>query len=473
MPKLIQAAAAAAFLISNCLSFSPPQPRSVRYTPFISNPPATLLYSANDSEVEAQKLQEKASQYRQEAEQLRLNLELKKIDELTDEIKEFAKGRDFAQQTRDSIEKGSGMEQADRKKLEQLRGKVADLVRTSSVVDKDDAEKMLGSLASISNESTNQPAPSDEVKLSQEEIDAAMYLIEALPLAARETMAITAGYLSYAEAKATPKAFVEKLANRQISNMALRRIYAQSLVKDPNAKIIVVDETYSIEDIADALVEDLQERMESNRAMELFPRIVQDMDDDLLPTDEDADAIFRLLDSSTFMATQKPIRVNGGYIIKGVNKRSTSVDLMEAIDKKIEKSLPKFTESFQVNYVEITADPGQDEFIEDSLLITSNKFPVMAPLPLGLLATGISIFYTFTFGINAFGGNPVVMQKLKEANDAATALASGSAGIDAVTYDLSWFNELLLPLLGCLALIQGVHELGHLTVAWANKVRID
>jgi hypothetical protein len=179
------------------------------------------------------------------------------------------------------------------------------------------------------------------------------------------------------------------------------------------------------------------------------------------------------LDSSTFMATQKPIRVNGGYIIKGVNKRSTSVDLMEAIDKKIEKSLPKFTESFQVNYVEITADPGQDEFIEDSLLITSNKFPVMAPLPLGLLATGISIFYTFTFGINAFGGNPVVMQKLKEANDAATALASGSAGIDAVTYDLSWFNELLLPLLGCLALIQGVHELGHLTVAWANKVRID
>jgi hypothetical protein len=64
------------------------------------------------------------------------------------------------------------------------------------------------------------------------------------------------------------------------------------------------------------------------------------------------------------------------------------------------------------------------------------------------------------------------MQKLKEANDAATALASGSTGIDTSTYDLSWFNELLLSLLGSLALIQGVHELGHLTVAWANKVRL-
>jgi hypothetical protein len=471
MPKLIQAAAAA-FLISNSLSFSPPQPRSVRHIPLTSNPTTTLLYSANDSELEAQKLQEKASQYRQEAEKLRLNLELKKIDELTDEIKEFAKGRDFAQQTRDSISMGSGMTQSDGKKLEQLRGKVADLVRTSTVINKEDAERMLGSLGTSSKESSTQSASSKEVKFTQEEIDAAMYLIEALPQAARETIAITAGYLSYREAKANPKDFVEQLASHQVSNMALRRVYAQSLVKDPNAKVIVVDETYSIEDIADALVEDLQERMDSNRAMELYPRSVQDMDEDLLPTEEDADAIFRLLDKSTFMATEKPIKVNGGYIIRGVNKRSTSVDLIEAIDKKIEKSFPKFTESFQVNYVEITADPADDEFIEDSLLITANKFPVAAPLPLGLLTTGISCFWAFTYGINTFGGNPVVMQKLKEANDAATALASGSTGIDTSTYDLSWFNELLLPLLGSLALIQGVHELGHLTVAWANKVRL-
>lgn len=474
MPRLIQAAAAA-LLITNTYAFSPPQQQSK----WLKAPARTHLYST-DADLEAQKLQEKASQYRQEAEKLRLNLELKKIDALSDEIKEFTKGRDFSQQTRDSIEMGSGVKQAetvDGKKLEQLKGRVADLVRNSSVIQQEEADKLLGSLASISSESSRgtngspQSSSTDEVLVTQDEIDAAIELMDALPRGARETLAITAGYLNYKQAMKSPAEFVQKLSIQKVSNMSLRRVYAQSLVNDPNAKIVVVDESYTIEDIADALVEDLQDRMDGNRAMELFPRSIQDMEGDMVPGEEEADAIFKLLDSTTFMATEKPIQVNGGYLIRGVNKRSNSVDLMEAIDKKIEKELPQFTESYQVSFVEITADPTSEDFIEESLLITSNTFPVMAPLPLGLLSTAISCFYGFTFAINTFGGNPIVMQKLKDANDAATALASGKTGIDATSYDLSWFNELLLPLLGSLALIQGVHELGHLTVAWANKVR--
>lgn len=472
MSRLFRAAAAA-LLISNGLAFSPPQLQIRKHKAFTP----THLYST-ESDLEAQKLQEKASQYRQEAEKLRLNLELKKIDELSGEIKEFAKARDFAQQTRDSLDMGSGVKKqadtkVDGKKLEQLKGKVADLVRTSSVIDKEEADKMLGNLASFSSESPNNlstQSTSSEVEFTQDEIDAAIELIDALPKAARETIAITAGYLNYEAAKSTPTDFIQKLANHKVSNMSLRRVYAQSLVDDPNAKIVVIDESYTIEDIADALAEDLQERMDGNRAMELFPRSVQDMDEDLVPGDEEADAVFKLLDSSTFMATEKPIRVNGGYLIRGVNKRSSPADLMEAIDKKIEKELPQFTESYQVSFVEITADPNSEDFIEDSLLITANKFPVMAPIPLGFLATAISCFYGFTYAINTFGSNPVVMQRLKEANDAAAALASGNNGAGV---DLSWFNELLVPLLGTLALTQGVHELGHLTVAWANKVRDD
>jgi hypothetical protein len=231
----------------------------------------------------------------------------------------------------------------------------------------------------------------------------------------------------------------------------------------------MIDDTYTVEDIADALAEELQDRIDMNRAMELYPRSVQDMDDNMLPTEEDAEAVFRALDSTLFMATEKPIKVNGGYLIRGVNKRSSAAKLVEAIEKKVAK-IPQFTDKYQVNYVEITADPNSDEFIEDSLLITSNQFPVRAPLPLGILATAISCFYGFTYAINTFAGNPVVMQKLKEANEAASTLAGGSAGVDVTSVDLSWFNELLLPLLGGLAVIQGVHELGHLTVAWANKV---
>ena len=462
MPKLVfQMAAVALLCLLSADGFSPPTRSAIKAR--------TVLHSSpNDSEVSPEKLQEKASQYRQEAEKLRLNLELKKVDELSGEV------RDFARQTRESLANGSGVSggAVDGKKLEQLKGRVADLVRSSSVIDKNEADKMLGSLASISAKTpTAQTASDSQVTFTKEELEASIALIEALPQAAQETLAITAGYFNYNETKAEPEVFLTKLSSHQVSNMSLRRVYAQSLVNDPSAKVIVVDESYTIEDVADALVEDLQDRIDGNRAMELFPRSIQDMDDDFLPQEEDAEAVFKLLDSSTFMAIQKPVRVNGGYVIRGVNKRSTPADLIKAIDKKIAAEIPQFTDSYQVNYVEITADADSEEFIEDSLIITSNKFPVKAPLPLGLIATTISCFYGFTYAINTFAGNPVVMQRLKEANDAATALASGTAGVDAISYDLSWFNDLLLPLLGSLAVIQGVHELGHLSVAWANKVR--
>lgn len=465
MPKLrFQTAAVALLFLLSAEGFSPPTRRAFKA------PTIALFSSPNDSEVSPEKLQEKASQYREEAEKLRLNLELKKIDQLSGEV------RDFAKQTRESMANGSGMsnDAVDGKKLDQLKGRVADLVRSSSVIDENEADKMLGSLASFSAKTvTAQTTSESKVTFTKEELEASVALIEALPRAAQETLAITAGYFNYNETKADPEAFLSKLSSHQVSNMALRRVYAQSLVNDPSAKVVVVDESYSIEDVADALVEDLQDRIDGNRAMELFPRSIQDMDDEFLPQDEDAEAVFKLLDSSTFMSIQKPVRVNGGYVIRGVNKRSTPADLMEAIDKKIAAEIPNFTDSFQVNYVEITADADSEDFIEDSLLITSNKFPVKAPLPLGLIATAISCFYGFTYAINTFAGNPVVMQRLKDANDAATALASGTVGMDAVSYDLSWFNELLLPLLGSLAAIQGVHELGHLSVAWANKIKLS
>ena len=421
--------------------FSPPRPLHVATA-------RLPLQSSADSD-SPEKLREKASEIRREAEQLRLTLELKKIDELSEDVKDLAE-----QQTRNN---GSD---AWNNKLEVLQGRVADIVRSSSVIDQDEADELLARFQTTTTTSTT---------FAPEEVEQMLSLIDDLPRAARETLAITAGYLNYATAKSDP-AFLSKLSSHQGSNMALRRTYAQSLVNDPDAKVVVVDESYTIEDIADALVEDLQDRLDGNRAMELFPRSVQDVDDELLPGDEDAEAIFRLLDSSTFMATEKPIRVNGGYLIRGVNKRSSSSQLIEAIDDKIAKGLSEFTNRYQVSFVEITADPNSEEFIEDSLLITPNKFPVRAPLALGIVATAISCFYTFTYGINTFAGNPVVMQRLKEANEQAAALAAGTTATDLASYDLSWFNDLLLPLLGSLAVIQGVHELGHLTVAWANNV---
>ena len=464
MPSLAKAAIGSLLLFSNIHAFSSPGYAKARTFSFTTKLHLSSPNNNNDL-TESQKLQEKASALRQEAEQLRLNLELKKIDDVTNDV------RDFAKQTRDSMKGGNGGNNMDRKKLEQLQNRVVELVRGSSAIDKTEADKMLGSLASIPTPMTTTAPSAEKSSFTDEEIDAAMALIDSLPRAARETLAVTAGYFDYDEAKVNPSIFLSKLSTHPVSNMALRRVYAQSLVNDPNAKVIVVDESYSIEDIADALVEDLQDRIDMDRAMELFPRSVQDMDEGLLPGGKDADAVFKLLDSNTFMATEKPIKVNGGYLIRGVNKRSSSSELMDMLDAKIQDKIPQFTTKYQVNHVEITADPNSEEFIEDCILITSNTFPVRAPLALGIVSTAISCFYAFIYGINAFAGNEVVMARLKEANEQAAALASGSVGVDGVSVDLSWFNELMLPLLGSLAVIQGLHELGHLTVAWANNVR--
>eukprot|EP00956_Cyclotella_meneghiniana_P026563 scaffold57743_cov50-Cyclotella_meneghiniana.AAC.5 len=445
MPQLAKAAIGSLLLFSNIHAFSSPGYAKARTFSFTTKLHLSSPNNNNDL-TESQKLQEKASALRQEAEQLRLNLELKKIDDVTNDV------RDFAKQTRDSMKGGNGGNNMDRKKLEQLQNRVVELVRGSSAIDKTEADKMLGSLASIPTPMTTTAPSAEKSSFTDEEIDAAMALIDSLPRAARETLAVTAGYFDYDEAKVNPSIFLSKLSTHPVSNMALRRVYAQSLVNDPNAKVIVVDESYSIEDIADALVEDLQDRIDMDRAMELFPRSVQDMDEGLLPGGKDADAVFKLLDSNTFMATEKPIKVNGGYLIRGVNKRSSSSELMDMLDAKIQDKIPQFTTKYQVNHVEITADPNSEEFIEDCILITSNTFPVRAPLALG---------------------NEVVMARLKEANEQAAALASGSVGVDGVSVDLSWFNELMLPLLGSLVVIQGLHELGHLTVAWANNIKVS
>lgn len=440
-----------------------------------SSSSSTSLHSSNDdngdNSNEVQRLKAKADQYRKEAEQLRLTLELKKINELEHEIQEFVKkeeggesGESSSTATTDVAAPTAGQ----KKKLDQLKTRVEDLIKGS--VGKEEAEKMLSGLASFqttpSAEEQYSIAPSIKTPLpplTDEEVKAAISFISSLPKLTQDVLAKTAGYENY-DSITNMEEFVQNLyQGKDVSSVYLRRTYGQSFagVDAPTSSDEMKLEEYDLAEVSKMLASKMEESMETNRAMELFPRTLQDIEEDMLPTDEDAQTVFKLLDQNTFMAIEKPIKVSGGYLIRGKNKRKEASELLDAIDKKLTKESPEWTEKFQLNYVEITAEPNSAEFIEDALLLTPNNFPVLAPFVISGLTTAIALFSSFVYGIDTFSGNQVVMEKLKEASER-------SAG--GLSIDITWFNEMLVPLLLVLGSAQGLHELGHYLVAWSNKV---
>ena len=418
---------------------------------------SSFLQSTEDgqgSNEEAQRLKDKANQYRVEAEKLKLTLGLQKIDALETEIREFVNS------SRVNSDGSATSDKHGQDKLQELKDRVEDLVRGS--LGSEEAEKMLSQLATFSSsvskastdssQSTTTSSSSNNSSLSPEEIKNAIELLDTLPIPVQDTLAKAAGYASYNSILDIHKEdFVQSLyENRNKSTEELRRLYGQSFMEPTTT------------DVMDVLVSAMKnEEKGATRAMELFPRTVQDIEEGILPTEEDADAVFQLLDRS-FMATEKPIKGNGGYIIKGANKRKTSNELLDYIDGKLKKSNPQWSEKFQVSLVEIYSD-ANEELFEDALLITPNKFPPLANRALSIVTTAIALFSSVVFCIGAFSDNEVVMARLKEATELAQAGGS---------YDVAWFNTLLIPLLATLGSAQGVHEAAHYVVAWSKQVKL-
>ena len=428
--------------------------------------------SSSKAEEEAQRLREKANQYRNEAEKLRLTLGIQKIEGLEKDIREFMNGDDAEASSSDS--RSSEKREAD--KLKELRTRVQDLVRGS--LGKEEADNMLASLSAFSSTSTFSDAKEGEESavstLTEEELYNAISLLSTLPKPVKDTLAKAAGYPDY-DTIPSMKNLVNRLyeKNKDISTEELRRLYFQSFSENLPAPTSMagstkkrtakdeLDEEYELLGVSKMLANKLEEVLDnSTRAMELFPRNVQEADDSVLPTEADADVIFQLLDKS-FMATQKPVKVQGGYIIRGTNKRKTAGELLDVVDGKLAKTNPEWTEKYQVSFVELYSDADMELF-EDAILITPNKFASMAPKLLAGVVTAVTLFFSFVFCIDAFGENPIVMEKLKEATELAQ---NGGA------YDITWFNELLVPLLVTLGAAQGVHEVAHYAVAWTKQVR--
>ena len=444
------------------MGFAPPNSFATQQTHHHVFQSASILKSSNDnSGDEARRLKEKADQYRNEAEQLRLSLGLKRIEKLKDDIVQFMTTEEF------------GSTEQEQKKFTELKARVEELVRSS--VGNEEAEAMLAGLSSFSSNNNNimpvQSTPSSDVNvaLTEEEMKSAIALLGSLPIPVKDTLAKTAGYPDY-DSIINLEEFVNNLyINKDASTEKLRRLYFQAFAKNiPGGTDIVVkdsNEEYEIEGLSKAIQQQIDERMQnSTRAMELFPRVVQEADEAILPREIDANVVFQLLDRTTFMAVEKPMQVEGGYIIRGENKRKTATQLLEVIDEKLAKESPQWQDSFQISFVEIYADSSEQLF-EDALLITPNKFAPMANKLFAGVVTAISLFSSFVYCIDTFSENEAVMQRLKEASEQAT---SGIVG----AYDLTWFNELLVPMLVTLGLAQGLHEAGHLVMSWSKGIKM-
>ncbi|KAL7548978.1 hypothetical protein ACHAWF_012248, partial [Thalassiosira exigua] len=427
-------------------------------------PPPGLRGSNDDGndrggpgEEEARRLRESADRYRAEAERLRLTLGLRKVEELEGEVREFVAGSGEGE--------GTSSKKREEDKVRALRDRVEGLVRGS--LGKEEADEVLGGLSSFAaaagSDATKGKAEESQLPpLTDEEVTRALDLWAELPPPVRETLARAAGYSSVSDAR--PEELVRRLygKNSDIATEELRRLYYQSF-SDHLPEMSKEEQYKELYEVTQILADAIEEEMgNGTKAMELFPRVLQDCDEALVPAAEDADVVFQLLEKS-FMAVERPAKVNGGYIIRGENRRKSADELLDELDGKLKKQRPEWTEKYQVNLVEIPSD-ASDELFEDVILITPNKFPLQAPRLLAATTTAVALFSSFVFCIDAFGENPTVMEKLKEATELAQ-----NGGV----YDIAWFNDLLIPLLATLGAAQGLHELGHYATAWSKQVKLS
>ena len=449
--------------------------------------------NGNDGSEEAQRLKEKAKKYRVEVKRLRLTLGLQKVHELEKDISDFMKGGDEDQALESS-------------KLNEFKSRIEELTKES--LGKEEALSMLAELSLFSSKLSPANAHDDKSdgskasRLTETEMKRAVSYLKTLPTPVKDALAKLVEYPDY-DSVVNLEEFVLKLyLIDDVSIENLRRLYYQSFSK--HLPSVNVDEAPTKdskdEDIFDfskifaSQIEGIEDRIENNtRAMDLFPRYVQDSDEDFLPSEADAQVIFELLDRS-FMATERPLKVAGGYIIRGTatpasrhvsqhcllscvlclnlccivislsgaNKLKSASELLDFIDGRIAQTSPEWTERYQVNFVEVYSD-ASNELFEDALLLTPNQFNPLAPQLLVVATTAVALFSSFVFCIDTFAENPNAMAGLRGAVE---------MGQNGGVYDISWFNALLLPLVATLGTAQGFHEVAHLLVASWKKVKL-
>jgi len=185
------------------------------------------------------------------------------------------------------------------------------------------------------------------------------------------------------------------------------------------------------------------------------------------PTDADVSLLKTvILNKDTFQISAQPLKVPGGYILRGemAAKLGGDIDqLVKVIDETIDAKAPEWNTNFQVS---VMNDPtpelfdNNNSFDGETVLVVHSRD--MEPSTSRILLGGVSfvsLFLAFIFSIAIYSQNDVVMERLTSAN------AVGE-------YDVTWFNELITPLLVSVGFTQACHEAAHLFIARKDGFKI-
>jgi hypothetical protein len=203
----------------------------------------------------------------------------------------------------------------------------------------------------------------------------------------------------------------------------------------------------------------------ANMVESFLPRVTRK--DNGAPTKDDVELLVnQVLGKDTFQLSGKPESIPGGFILRGVmasNLKNNGDLLIECLDEKIAEISEEWNKKFQVCYV---TDPTpqmleSDELNGSAVLVVHSRD--MSPEPRTLLKTGVtsvSLFLTFVFGVSIFGMNDAVMERLQTANNNAD-------------FDLTWFNQLIMPFLISVGVTQACHEAAHLFVSKKDGFKVS
>jgi hypothetical protein len=192
---------------------------------------------------------------------------------------------------------------------------------------------------------------------------------------------------------------------------------------------------------------------------QLFGRVTRK--EGRVATQRDLETLLSALDNKVFLASEKPVAINGGYIIRGKNQKKTSADLLQALDQKLPTEW-----SCQVCYIQDDFLRDEDGTIStlafgdnaDKLLLLLKKD--MSPTTNRWIFTAASVValgIAFLFSVGVYGGNDAFQTTSIVSKDQAALLFE----------DLDKVWQVLLSL----GAIQLLHDLGQWIVAKQNGMK--
>jgi len=406
--------------------------------------------STEDGDENDDSLVEKARKAKLEAEKMEAELTLGKISKLEDRVH-----ASYASSSSSSSADGSTRDLQD--EIEAL-AKLIDPKLLDASQTADSSSSSTSGVPTATPVAAQQPLVSKVEGLSSDDLEAACQYYIALPITIRSALASSVGYdnmTSLTGKEVTD--LVTKLYERRnnLSAIKLRELYKDTLqaplTLEEGIQDIFEEVRTIMEDPDAALVQAVETQVPKQARQE-----------GKCPTEADVNAFFqKACGKNTFLASEKPIRTGELYVIRGQSQKNDAASLIEALDAALEEKAPDWSENNQYCYV---SDPslieGDEDLFGDPVILLLNKD--MAPTAPKILTTGstlAALVGSVLFCLGTFGTNQVIVNRLQEANTAGN-------------YDLSWFNELVVPMFAAFFAIQASHELAHLVVAWRDKMKV-